>query len=189
MRALWLSLLTTAFVLWAPACWSVSYFPDDYDEEIKEAAAIYLPGVDWRLWKAQLYQESRLDPNAVSPVGAKGLAQFMPGTWADVSRHLDMEGVSPLVAEPAIHAGAYYMRQLRNSWSSPRPEKDRHFLAAASYNAGLGNLLKAQKACNMAILLDEIMACLPQITGHHSKETITYVERIQRWFQQMLTGL
>jgi len=178
-----------ACVFWAPASLSASYFPDDYDREIKKAAEMYLPGVDWRLWKAQLYQESRLDPNAMSPVGASGLAQFMPGTWADVSRQLGMEGLSPTMVEPAILAGAYYMAKLRTSWSSPRPDMDRHYLAAASYNAGLGNILKAQKRCEMLLLYDDIIRCLPSVTGRHSKETITYIERIKKWFNQMLIGL
>lgn len=39
--------------------------------------------LDWRLLKAQAMAESNLDPDAVSPVGAKGLTQFMPTTWRE----------------------------------------------------------------------------------------------------------
>lgn len=97
--------------------------------------------------------------------------------------------VSPHMAEPAIIAGAYYMARLRRSWSSPRPGEDRQRLAQASYNAGLGSLLAAQRACEGRLLYSEIVVCLPQITGQHSRETITYVERIARWHKMMEAGL
>lgn len=57
-----------------------------------------MPGVDWRLLKAQYYQESHLKPNAVSPVGAAGVAQFMPATWRQISRELGYGNVSPHLA-------------------------------------------------------------------------------------------
>lgn len=153
-----------------------------YDSKIKRAAGLYLPAVDWRLYKSQLYQESLLDPEAVSPVGAAGIAQFMPATWLEVSRALGFEGISPKQAEPAIIAGAFYMSRMRQGWKAKRPEKDRHSLAMASYNAGFGNLLKAQKLCGGANLYPQIIHCLPDVTGHHSEETITYVKRIWNYF-------
>src|SRR3990167_5155231 len=53
--------------------------PSKYDGEIKSAVGKYWGDfTDWLFWKSQLYQESRLDPSAVSPVGARGLAQMMP---------------------------------------------------------------------------------------------------------------
>lgn len=186
MRTRWLSLFITVCVSLAAASSWASSFPDRYDREIKKASKMYLPGIDWRLWKAQLYQESRFDPNAISPVGAAGLAQFMPATWKQISRELNMEGLSPHATEASILAGAYYMAKLRNGWKSERPETDRHKLAAASYNAGMGNMINAQKKCNMRPLYDEIITCLPQVTGRHSKETITYVERIWYWWKLMM---
>ncbi|MCW8918955.1 MAG: transglycosylase SLT domain-containing protein [Gammaproteobacteria bacterium] len=184
-----LLLCISACALWAPVCSSASSFPDRYDTLIERAAERYLPGVDWRLWKAQLYQESLLNPDAVSPAGAAGIAQFMPGTWSQISRELGHDGVSPHMAGPAIDAGAYYMAKLRNGWSSPRPEADRHSLAAASYNAGMGNLIKAQRQCGGAVGYPDIITCLPDVTGHHSTETIVYVQRIWQWWTQMVLGL
>lgn len=120
-------------------------------------------------------------------MGAKGLAQFMPGTWQDVISHLGYDrSVSPRDADLAIQAGAFYMAKLRQSWSSERTELDRHELAQASYNAGLGNILKAQKLCDGARKYSEIITCLPRVTGGHSKETTTYVSRIRQWYEQML---
>jgi len=80
------------------------------------------------------------------------------------------------------------MARLARAWSSPRPIIDRWDLARASYNAGMGNLLKAQKAAGGATRYADIISALPQITGHHSKETTTYVKRIHRWFGELVCG-
>lgn len=173
--------------MWAPASSWAASFPDRYDRHIEQAAKRWWPaGPDWKWWKAQLYQESLLNPDARSHVGAEGLAQFMPGTWRDVSRQMGIpKGISPRDAKWAIEAGAFYMARLKATWSAPRPMLDRHFLAAASYNAGAGHLVTAQRLCGNPALYAQIVACLPQVTGRNSKETITYVERIQLWRKQM----
>lgn len=162
-------------------------FPRTYDADIQRATKMYMPGVPWRLYKAQLWQESRLDPDARSPAGAEGIAQFMPGTWADIAPHIGAGTLMRNHASAAIQAGAYYMASLRRSWSAPRPEDDRHRLALASYNAGLGNILAAQRACADPVLYEAIMACLPRITGRHAAETLDYAPRIYRWFHIMVT--
>ncbi|MBX3447529.1 MAG: transglycosylase SLT domain-containing protein [Parvibaculaceae bacterium] len=165
-------------------------FPARYDAEIEQAVKRWWPDYpDHLAWKAQLWQESRLDPAAVSPAGAAGVAQFMPATWADVVRELRLpRSASRHEASLAIEAGAYYMARLRRSWSSPRPQAERHRLAQASYNAGLGNILRAQKLCGGARLWDEISPCLPRITGRHSKETIDYVRLIAQHRARMAAG-
>jgi soluble lytic murein transglycosylase-like protein len=164
--------------------WAYS-FPKTYDQEIKKAAEMWLPGIPWKLLKAQYWQESRLNPNARSPVGAEGIAQFMPATAKEIWPLLGYSIIDRRAIEPAINAGAYYMARLRKSWSSPRPWEDRHKLALASYNAGLGNILRSQKACNMPILYDPIMSCLPKITGQHAKETLGYAPIIWKFWKQM----
>lgn len=155
---------------------------DRYNADIERAARLYLPGWDWRWLKAQYYQESRLNPGAVSRAGAVGIAQIMPGTWADQAPGLGYGAVSPHVAEAAILVGAAYMARLRRTWHAERTETDRRELAQASYNAGAGNILRAQRACGDARNWPEISRCLPQITGAHAAETITYVQRIRRWY-------
>src|SRR4051794_29746052 len=40
------------------------------------------PAMSPALLAAQLYSESGWNPNAVSPADARGIAQFIPGTWA-----------------------------------------------------------------------------------------------------------
>jgi len=176
--------MAAAFWPWPSS--SQPHFSTKYDWQIRQAAREYwITGPDWRWLKAQLYQESLLDPDAVSPVGAAGLGQFMPATWEEVTRAMGWEGVSRSDAGYAIEAAAFYMRRLQRGWSSPRPAMDRHRLAQASYNAGFGNLLKAQKLCGGPALYIDIVACLPMVTGRHSQETITYVIKIQKWREMM----
>jgi len=75
------------------------------------------------LLAAQLYAESGFNPFAVSPAGAQGIAQFMPGTAAGLG--LD----DPFDAERAIGAQAHLMRDLLRRFASVP-------LALAAYNAG-----------------------------------------------------
>ncbi len=112
----------------------------------------------------------------------------MPGTWREVAGQLGLGAVSPHAVRHAINAGAYYMARLYRAWSSPRPDPDRWDLARASYNAGMGNLLKAQRRAGGATGFADIMAALPQVTGHHSRETITYVERIHHIYRRLTCG-
>src|SRR5258707_12521896 len=70
-----------------------------------------------------IWKESRFDPNAVSPVGAEGIAQFMPGT-------AKMRGlVNPFDIEQAIPASAKYLAEMKVGYGNLG-------LAAAAYNAG-----------------------------------------------------
>jgi len=107
----------------------------------------------------------------------------MPGTWGDAVRALRYpDGASRFDARLAIDAGAYYQAKLRAQWRpSGRTTVDRNDLALASYNAGLGNILKSQQRCGNAVLWSQIAPCLGQVTGHHSKETIGYVRSIHKW--------
>jgi soluble lytic murein transglycosylase-like protein len=163
-----------------------SLIPDTYDDEFKHAAQFMPAGSDWRLLKAQCWQESRLNPLAVSPVGAYGLCQFMPATAKDLQRyhrHLN-DFWLPSVN---IEAAARYMAQNLGFWSAKRSRLDRYKLALCNYNAGAGNCLKAQRLSGGKLSYDEIIAHLPKVTGHHSKETIEYVDRIiGEWYVALL---
>ena len=175
-----------ALAFYSGCCSAKKLFEDTYDAQIRTASQLYLVGWDWRWWKAQLYQESRLDPNAVSYVGAAGLCQAMPETFKQWSAHFKWgEEAAPTTASYCITGGAWYMAQLKAQWVAKRSEDDRRRLAQASYNAGFGNIAKAQKKCNGVASWQDISKCLPMVTGHYSKETITYVQRIEYWFLQL----
>lgn len=80
-------------------------------------------GVPSSMLLAVAWQESAFDPNAVSPAGAQGLMQFMPGTWSRFGRG------SPFNPQEAMMAGAKYLRLLDSEFHSWK-------LALAGYNAG-----------------------------------------------------
>ncbi len=143
-----------------------------------------MPGIDWRWLKAQCYQESRFNSKAVSPVGASGVCQFMPGTWRDVPNFIK-SGQGVFDARTNIEAAAWYDSKLYRFWYSPRPVNERIKLMLASYNAGAGHIANAQRKCSMAVLYDPIIKCLPDITGHHSKETINYVKTISKFYRRL----
>lgn len=150
-----------------------------YDAQIAKWNAFYNPSIPWVWAKAQLVAESRLDTQATSPVGAMGLGQFMPDTWSQVRKELGLPAnASAYASQYNIQAHAYYMNYLRGQFKKPRPEVDRHSLALASYNAGLGNILKAQQKGGNSLLYAPMAKALPQVTGKHSIETTTYVKRI-----------
>lgn len=154
-------------------------FPDKYDAAIKGAWALYHPGDDSRWWKAQLWQESHLDPNALSPANALGIAQFVQATAMQYGL------TDRRAAEPSIYAGAKLMRDNMRFWSAPRTDRSRRRLAQAGYNAGNGNLWKAQKRCGGLNEYESIVSCLPLITGKYAKETLGYPVAIEKWFWRM----
>lgn len=152
-----------------------------YDTQIQSAAQRHLPaGYDWRLFKAQVAAESSFKPNAVSHCGAIGLVQVMPDTFAQWGTGDPFDPVANL------NAGARYMTWLLGQWKAPRPQQDRENLALASYNAGLGNILEAQKLANNAWAYDTIMRELHRVTGHKSAEPINYVYRIREFYSTLL---
>jgi len=102
--------------------------------------------IDHKWFKAQSKAESNLNPLAESPVGAKGLMQIMPGTWRDICR---TQKVTANITSPEwnIANGIYYDKYLWGNWRSKRTIDDRLGLMFASYNAGLGTILIAQRLC------------------------------------------
>ena len=108
-----------------------------YDELVKKYARQY--GQDWRLITAQMYQESKFDPQATSWVGARGLMQIMPVTGQELG-FTDLHD-----PEDNIHAGVKYMHQLANRFDSNIPIEERMRFALAAYNVGYGHLLDARR--------------------------------------------
>jgi cell wall-associated NlpC family hydrolase len=92
---------------------------------------------------AQLYQESGFDPQAVSSVGAQGIAQFMPATWAAHGRDENGDGAAdPFDPADAVPAAARYDASIAAAVASVPGERTALMLAA--YNAGPGAVLQYQ---------------------------------------------
>lgn len=82
------------------------------------------------LIEALVWQESRWRANAVSPVGARGLAQLMPGTAREL-------GVNPNDPFANLEGGARYLRAQMDRFDG-NVEK-----ALAAYNAGPGRVIRS----------------------------------------------
>ena len=87
-------------------------------------------GIDPYLVFLVIEKESRFHTRAVSPKGAMGLMQLMPGT----ARRLGVR--KPFDPAENIRAGTQYMRELMNMFGGKVD------LVLASYNAGEGAVLK-----------------------------------------------
>ncbi len=130
-----------------------------------------------------------LDPAAVSPVGARGLCQAMPGTWSDIEQAMGWKNVSPHSPHHCIFGGAYYQSRMDRIWRKNRSIPERHDLGLASYNAGAGRILEAQRRCGNPSSYGLIVACLAEVTGRaNAKQTTDYVDRIARWRALMEAG-
>ena len=136
---------------------------------------------------AQTVQESRFNPTAVSPAGAVGIAQFMKPTAEQMAKELKPKlalfknGFDRENPEQSIWAQVYYMNKLFKVWDLGRSDEERLKLAFASYNAGIRNILKAQKKSGDKKFWNEIKLSLSSVTGKNSRETITYVDNIFKY--------
>jgi hypothetical protein len=90
---------------------------------------------------AQIAAESGWDPQAVSPVGAQGIAQFMPEVWDQYGLDGDKDGRAD-VWNPvdAIHSASALNCINRKLVRGAAGDRLTNTLAA--YNAGYGNVLK-----------------------------------------------
>lgn len=156
-----------------------------YDGYFKKYSKRFFgPGFDWRYFKSQAIAESNLKSDARSAVGAKGIMQIMPKTFEEIKyKHPSIKG-SSLQPKWNIAAGIFYDRQIWKIWKAERPFKDRLAFMFGSYNAGKGNILKAQKIAEKSALNPDLWSSIKQtlskVTGENSRETIGYVDKIDK---------
>jgi len=129
---------------------------------------------------AQGYQESGLDQNAKSAVGAIGVMQVMPATGAE----LKVGDIT--LTEPNIHAGAKYMDQLMTRYfpDANFDQANRTLFAFASYNAGAGRIAQMRKESQKRGLdPDEWFNNVEIVTAEKvGLETTTYVRNIYKYY-------
>ena len=95
--------------------------PEQFRAHVAELARKY--DISPNLLEAVVWQESRWHPGAVSPVGARGLAQLMPGT----ARQLGVDALDPA---SNLEGGARYLRMQLDAFGGDLEK------ALAAYNAG-----------------------------------------------------
>lgn len=100
-----------------------------------------------------LWKESLFEPDAVSPAGAQGIAQFMPGTAR--IRKLD----DPFNPAKAIHASAAYLAYLADGFGNVG-------LAAVAYNGGETRAMRFYNGGE--VLPYETQDYVESITGHNA---------------------
>ncbi len=108
-----------------------------YRQLFKTIAAEF--GLDWRLLAAIGYQESKWDPDAVSPTGVRGLMMLTEETAAAFGVDDRTDAVQ------SIRGGARYLTHILGRMPKDATEPDRMAFALATYNMGFGHLLDARR--------------------------------------------
>jgi membrane-bound lytic murein transglycosylase MltF len=136
--------------------------------------------VDWLLVAAQGYQESQLNQDARSPVGAIGVMQIMPATGEDLA----VGDITELEAN--IHAGVKYMRWMIDKYygDEPMTQLDKALFAFASYNAGAGRIstlrkTAAKRGLDPNVWFHNVEYIAAEKIG---PETVTYVSNIYKYY-------
>lgn len=162
-----------------------------YDEIVKKYAQQY--DFDWRLLIAQMHQESRFDPDAISMAGAQGLFQVMPRT----AQELGIDDI--YIPEQGIKAGIHYMDWVRKRMRvSEVDEKQLIWFTLASYNAGAGHVRDAMRLAKkkgwksniwfhnvekaMLLLAEPKYAAKARYGYVRGEEPVTYIRAIKRRF-------
>ena len=156
---------------------------DRYDQTFRKYSKRYFGvGFDWRVFKAQALAESQMNPNARSWVGARGLMQLMPSTYNDIASHASGFGS---IDDPEwnIAAGIMHDRSLWRRWERDSIDTDRREFMFASYNAGEGTIMNAQRACVQRSLdqrtWQNVETVAPAVPRWRYRETLGYVRKIR----------
>jgi membrane-bound lytic murein transglycosylase MltF len=129
---------------------------------------------------AQGYQESQLNQQAKSHVGAIGVMQVMPATGAE----LNVGDINELEAN--IHAGIKYVRFMMDQYykDDPMDELNKGLMTLASYNAGPGRLRQLRREAekrglNPNVWFGNVERVASERVG---RETVQYVGNIYKYY-------
>lgn len=135
---------------------------------------------DYLLMAAQGYQESHLDQNAKSHVGAIGVMQLMPETASEQAVG-DVHQVGP-----NIHAGVKYMRFMRDRYfeGEPMSPLDKGLFTFASYNAGPGRIRQLRnEAAGRGLDPNVWFGNVERVASERiGRETVDYVSNIYKYY-------
>lgn len=135
--------------------------------------------IDWLLMTAQGYQESRLDQNKKSKVGAIGVMQIMPATAKELKVG-DIQQVNN-----NINGGIKYIRYLIDQYYSKEQMTDLNkvLFAFAAYNAGPSRVQQlrveaSKRGLNPNVWFDNVERIAAERIGN---ETVQYVSNIYKY--------
>ena len=193
MRSILTLVLSLAFAFPRPAQRAATGRPtrDDtrYDDLFRKYSKRFFGvGYDWRYFKAQGMAESNLDSAARSYVGARGIMQLMPSTFAQIqSRRTEFESIDHV--EWNIAAGILHDRYLWQRWKELGIDEERRRFMFGSYNAGEGPILRARGMARQRELDAHAWASIeqvaPEVRRWRYRETLGYVRKIQRNHQKL----
>jgi membrane-bound lytic murein transglycosylase MltF len=136
--------------------------------------------LDYLLMAAQGYQESGLNQDVKSHVGAIGVMQIMPAT----GKEMNVGDIGKL--EPNIHAGVKYIRFMEDQYykDEPMTPLDKLLFTFASYNAGPGRMaqlrrLAAKRGLDPNVWFGNVEQVASEKIG---RETVTYVSNIYKYY-------
>lgn len=125
--------------------------PERYRSKVAELSARF--DLSPSLIEALVWQESRWRENAVSPVGARGLAQLMPGTAREL-------GVDPNDPFMNLEGGARYLREQLDRFDGDLEK------ALAAYNAGPGRVQRANGIPRIRETQHYVAAIMGRLSNH-----------------------
>jgi membrane-bound lytic murein transglycosylase MltF len=136
--------------------------------------------LDYLLMIAQGYQESQLNQNAKSHVGAVGVMQVMPAT----GKELKVGDITEL--EPNIHAGVKYLRFMMDKYYADEPmdRLNKGLFTFASYNAGPARIAQLRKRAAERGLDPNKWFNNVEVVAAESigRETVQYVANIYKYY-------
>ena len=135
----------------ADAARQAGLVPSQYVAKVLELAARF--DLSPALIEALVWQESRWRQEAVSPVGARGLAQLMPGTAREM-------GVDPHDAFANLEGGARYLREQIDRFDGDLEK------ALAAYNAGPGRVIRARGVPRIRETQMYVAAIMGRLASH-----------------------